>query len=239
MSAPQPIAVRLAKVEPLAPNVRCCIFERVDGEEFSFEAGQYVCLGAELDGEMQKRYYSIASAPSPDPRFELCIKVGSDGFGRFLAEMEPGAELGCEGPGGKMRLRRPGRCDSLFIASGTGVSAMRSMTEHLLGGEQDLTGGRSVTFLLGARTPDDLLYRDRFEQLAAERPNFRFLPTLSAADASWTGLRGRVLDHLSQAIGGPDHLDVYVCGHPEMVAEARRRLAEAGIDEDSVVYEKY
>ena len=63
--------------------------------------------------------------------------------------------------------------------------------------------------------------------------------TESTADANVLHVRGRVLDHLSQAIGGPDHLDVYVCGHPEMVAEARRRLAEAGIDEDSVVYEKY
>jgi len=239
MSAPSPIAVRLAEAEPLAPNVRCCIFERIDGEEFSFQAGQYVCLGVELDGDMQKRYYSIASAPSPDPRFELCIKVGPEGFGRFLAEMEPGVELSCEGPGGNMRLRRPGRRDSLFIASGTGVSAMRSMTEQLLGGDNDLTGGRNVTFLLGARTPDDLLYRDRFEQLAAKRPNFRFLPTLSAAGSDWTGLRGRVLDHLDQAIGGPANLDAYICGHPEMVAEARRRLAQAGIDEDSVVYEKY
>jgi len=62
---------------------------------------------------------------------------------------------------------------------------------------------RSVEFwlLFGTRYEQDIYYRDEFERLAAEHPNFHFLPTLSRGSAEWKGLRGYVQEHVKAIVG--------------------------------------
>ena len=52
----------------------------------------------------------------------------------------------------------------------------------------------------GTRYESELYYREEFEALAARKPNFHYLPTLSRADESWKGLRGYVQDHVARIV---------------------------------------
>jgi NAD(P)H-flavin reductase len=240
MSCSSAFSARLIEARPLSDSVRHCVFEVQDRERFDFQPGQHVRLTLDAAGRPEYRCYSIASAPGPDPLFELCLAFDQGPTGRSLAEAKPGACFRCSGPHGEFRLRSSPR-SSLFIANGTGVAPLKSMIEHLLGGSEDRSRSQLVRLLLGARTPDRLLYRERFQQLEAEKENFAFRPAISRPDSSWRSRTGRVQDHLDDVLGefGDTTPDVYLCGLPKMVYDLRKRLAEAGVDEDAVFFEQY
>ena len=83
----------------------------------------------------------------------------------------------------------------LFIATGTGIAPFRSMTPGYLSHPH----ASQLTLLFGIRNEHTIYYRDDFEALARNHPNFRFWPTLSRADSSWTGRSGHVQSHLSRS----------------------------------------
>ena len=237
MDRRETFSVRLIEARRLTEDVRHLTLEAAEDVRFEFAPGQHVCLTIPVDGAEEDRYYSLASPPRGDNRFELCVALSDDAGGRALETLELGATLSCCGPGGGFSLREPLR-DSLFIGVGTGVAPLRSMILSIL--DDPKRRDRHIALLLGARTPDRLLYGDELGRLATELDNFEFWPTLTRANGDWAGRRGRVLMHMADALSGRhNHTDVYLCGHPEMVAEVREQLLTAGLDEDALFYEKY
>lgn len=235
MSDPLPNKARLIESHDLAPGVRHFVFEVPGLPRLVFEPGQFVSLRHSIAGEHLTRAYSLASPPNGDNRFELCLNHLPGGpFSSFLFDLHPGDEVEMQGPLGYFVLRRPLR-DSLFVATGTGVAPIRSMITHLLAHDSP----HRLDLLFGARYPETILYRDQFEQLAAQHPSFGFHPTLSRAPASWTGRRGHVQQHLFDLLAGRTDVDVYICGLKAMVNDVRTRLKEAGFDRKHIVYEKY
>ena len=95
--------------------------------------------------------------------------------------------------------------------------------------------------------------------MAARVPNFHYLPTLSRAETSWTGLRGYVQEHvariieeraarLGQTLPVPPlepnaelNFDTYayICGLNEMVSSVRERLIGFGWHKKQIVFERY
>ena len=241
MSAQPTRGVRLVESVALALGTKHFVFEASERPSFDFEPGQYVCLLKSFNGETIRRYYSIASAPADNGRFELCIRPVPDDsrFGVYLAEMQPGDELECVGPGGTFRLAQPVR-ESLFLAAGTGITPLRSMLQHLLAGGNDRSGGHVVTLLFGAKDRDWLYYREEFEELERRRPNFHFRPTLSRAADNWDGRRGYVQAHLEDVLQGrAEDIDAYLCGPKAMVAAVRTELEQRGFDDRALLYEKW
>jgi NAD(P)H-flavin reductase len=239
MSGDRPFSARLVRASPLAPDVRHLVFEAQGAAPFRYSPGQYVALRLcdDASGLCEDRYYSIASPPAANGTFELCVSTADETGGRFLASLFEGNELACSAPGGSFGLRQPLR-DSLFIGAGTGVAPLRAMILDVL--DDPARNDRNLALLLGARTPERLFFSDEFQRLAAERERFEFWPTLTRPDGDWTGRRGRVLLHLAEALAGrADRTDVYVCGPPEMVADVREGLLEAGLDEGALFHEKY
>ena len=133
-----------------------------------------------------------------------------------------------------MRLLDAAR-PAVYFAAGTGVSPMRAILLAQLGANP----AAEAVLLLGARYSSELLFRDEFEALAARHAGFRFVPTVSGDDAGWDGRRGRVPAHIEEAMAGLNCPDAYFCGHREMVAQLRERLAAAGIPGERQVYERY
>ena len=200
---------------------------------FAHEAGQYVALSAEVNGNPTTRYYSIASPPRPDLRIEFCIQPAGE-FGNCLSALRPGDEIECSEPAGNMRLSDAERA-AVYFAAGTGVSPMRAiLLAHLTANPQ-----ADATLVIGARTSEELAYYREFETLRDRHPHFRLMPTVSREDPSWSGRHGRVTSHIEEATGGRSDLDAYFCGPPAMVAELRERLTAIGIPDECQCFERY
>lgn len=241
-AAPPTVEVRLVERRRLSPSVCELTFEVADGSTFHFDAGQWVSLVLPLsDGEL-RRAYSIASPPTGTPRFQLAIThvEGGPGSG-YLHEMEPGATLRAVGPQGFFTRPLAKTGPSLFIATGTGVTPLRSMIHAALKEGSELP----LWLLFGAREESDLLYREELQELASAHPQVRVEFTLSRAPETWTGRRGYVQEHIPELwkaledrqLGAPH---AYVCGLHQMVGAVRDLLRkQMNIPREQVHGERY
>jgi ferredoxin-NADP reductase len=230
---------RLVRSVPLSEPTKHLEFEMEGVPRFGFVPGQWLSLKqTKPDGEELTRAYSIASPPADDNRFALCLNRVQDGFmSNFLCDMKEGAEIGCQGPFGDFILRPPLR-DSIFIATGTGIAPFRSMLHWLLA-DPSRHQSRSFFLLFGSRTQKDIYYHQEFLQLAAEHPNFDYLPTLSRGGPEWKGLRGYVQEHVPGVVQGRSEMHAYICGLDKMIKANRELLKGLGWDRKSIRYEKY
>ncbi len=202
--------------------------------QFDFVPGQFVSLSDEVSGKKVTRAYSVASAPDGN-RFELCLnRVNLGTFSPHLFALAPGDSVPMKGPLGGFQLREP-VSDSIFVATGTGIAPFRSMFRD----QRIWEARKHYTLLLGVRFESGVLYREEFEQMAREHPNFAFCPVVSRPTEQWTGATGHVQPYVLEAIGERRDIDVYICGLKEMVNEVRSQLRELGFEKRRVVFEKY
>ncbi len=224
----------LIESRDIAPLVRHFVFETPEVAELHFKAGQFVSFNQVLEGKKIIRPYSIASVPNGN-RFELCLNLVEEGlFSPFLFSLKPGDSVEMGAPLGFFVIRNPDK-EALFIATGTGIAPFRAMAPDYLRHPQ----AKQLTLVFGVRRENSIYYRDDLDALARQHSNFRFWPTLSRPESSWTGRSGHVQTHLLEAIGDRRDLDVYICGLKAMVDDVRGILKAMGFDRKQIIFEKY
>src|SRR2546423_413486 len=110
--------------------------------------------------------------------------------------------------------------------------------------DRQRTQGREFWLIYGTRHEESIYYRGEFEKVAAEYPNFHYLPTLSRGREDWPGLRGYVQEHARRIVESlpaerRTELHAYICGLNIMIKANRAVLAELGFEKKSVIYERY
>lgn len=240
MPLPPTFPIRLLAARPLSPSVRELVFQSEDGP-LDFEAGQWLSLQLPVEpapAPPLRRSYSIASAPDGTGRFELAITLVQGGPGStLLHRLEPGATLQATGPQGF--FTRDAGSPSLFVATGTGITPLRSMIHAAL----RAGATEPMTLLLGVRHEEDILYRDELTALQQQHPNFSFHVTLSRPHDGWQGRHGYVQEHVQKLwtdLGeqAPPHL--YVCGLERMVKVVRDLLRkQLSVPRDRVHSERF
>jgi ferredoxin-NADP reductase len=223
MPTPETFEAEIVATQTLAPDVKSFVFARSDGRPFAFEPGQSINLVLPLDGGEIRRAYCLASPSSDSPRFEVAVTRVTNGPGSgFLCGLEAGAKLRAIGPQGFFSRQPTDPAPALFVATGTGVTPLRSMLLAALGSNSRVP----LWLLLGSRHEEDILYREEFAELSRAHPNVRIELTLSRGQPAWTERRGYVQTHVPElwkALGaleeGEPHL--YVCGLERMVKAVR------------------
>lgn len=218
----------------IAPEVRHFVFQVPEVSDLPFKPGQFVSFKETVAGKKITRPYSIVSLPDGN-RFELCLNLVHEGvFTPHLFAMKPGDSIEMAAPLGFFTVRDPAK-EAVFVATGTGIAPFRSMAPDYLSNPL----AKQLTLLFGVRRENTIYYRNDFDALARKYPDFRFWPTLSCAESSWTGRTGHVQTHLLEAIGDRRDLDVYICGLKAMVDDVRAILKELGFDRKQIIFEKY
>jgi CDP-4-dehydro-6-deoxyglucose reductase len=230
------LTAKLLEVSDIADEVRHFVFEAPQVDRLEFIPGQFVSFSSVVDEKKVTRAYSIASPPDGNV-FELCLNRVKEGrLSPRLFEMQVGDCIEMQGPLGYFVLRKP-ETDSVLIATGTGIAPFRSMLKAHFGA--GATEPHQFTLIFGVRYERNIMYREEFERIASEHPNFRFWPTLSRPDTPWDGKTGHVQNHLLEAIGDRRDVDVYICGLKLMVDDVRQRLKDLGFDRKRIIFEKY
>ena len=239
---PETFTARLVRSRGVTPRVKELVFERLDGQPFRFQAGQWVSLRLPLVDERRqplRRPYSIASVPDGGARFELIVTRVEGGVGStWLHEVGEGVDLEVKGPQGFFRLAA--QAPSLFVATGTGIAPIRGMVHEALA----RGGAEPLWVLFGVRALADALYKEELEALATAHPRLRLALTLSRADEAWKGRRGYVQEHVVElwsALSSPEAPPhAYVCGVRKMLSEVRDVLrVRLGVERQRLHLESY
>jgi sulfhydrogenase subunit gamma (sulfur reductase) len=188
-------------------------------------AGQYVKLS--VDGK-QEAFFALASRPHErGTRFELLVKTGAP-VADAAAALGPGASVMLSLPQGDgFPLEQARGKDVVFIATGSGLSPIRSALEVI---RADRKSYGAVALYLGARTPGHIPYAD--ELSTWEREGIRVNRVVSQPGSSgWRGLTGYVQAHLGDV--GKDAV-AFIAGQKAMVAAVKALLAERGIPPERI-----
>lgn len=170
--------------------------------------GQYARLTVGEHGG----WFALASMPGSPSCF---LVKGTGGAAGALGALPVGAPVEVGDAQGGFALAPDEARPIVAFAAGSGLGAVRSLVHAF----------PTARLYYGERTPDDLALAD---DRRAWRDAGRLVEVLSAADADWSGARGRVYDAATaDGLSGP--FVAAVCGPAALAAEIAARWPEATV----------
>ena len=146
-----------------------------------------------------------------------------------LCGLREGSVVGARGPYGRpWPMAETKHGDLLLVAGGLGLAPLRPVVHHVLRHRRDYG---AVTILVGARTPDDLLYRSELERWH-ERDDVELLVTVDNARAGWKGHVGVAPALLPRVNVDATRTTALVCGPEVMMRFTVRELGRLGVADD-------
>jgi sulfhydrogenase subunit gamma (sulfur reductase) len=228
-----PFAARVRELRVETPEVktlRLVFQDEKVAETFAFKPGQFVELSVAGEGEAT---FCLASSPKERGYVECSVKrVGL--VTEAIHRLDPDSLVGLRGPyGNGFPLERMEGRDLIFVAGGIGLAALRSLIEVVLGQRQSYG---SITILYGARSVEDLVYREELEQWRS-RKDLKTVLTVDPGGEStgWKGEIGFVPAVLERINPGRKNSTVITCGPPIMIRYVLAALDKMGFDPGEVI----
>jgi len=203
---------------------------RVEGVGLSFEAGQFVRIALDIDGERVARPFSMVNAPD-DPVLEFYGIVVPEGpLSPRLAQLKAGDALHvAPNPAGFLVLSELPDAESLWLMStGTGIAPFIS----ILRAGAVWKRFRNVVLVHGVRHARELVYQEELKSFRS----LRYVPFVTRETAPRV-LQGRIpaalRDGRLEAAAGlpiaPESSQIMLCGNPEMLKDTQAVLIERGL----------
>lgn len=202
------------------------------------------------------RAYSMANHPAEGNIVMLNIRIATPPFDRaagafaninpgicssYIFSRKPGDKVMISGPYGEFFLRETNN-EMMFIGGGAGMAPMRS---HIFNLFKTMHTKRKVSFWYGARSLKEAPYRDEFDQIAAENPNFKWTLALDSPqpEDNWTGPVGFIhqviFDNYLKNHENPEDIEYYLCGPPMMIQAVTKMLYDLGVPDENVMYDNF
>lgn len=220
---------------------------------FRFQAGQFVVLRAEINGQEVIRTYSLSSAPADD---ELRISVKrqqSTGdniphglFSGYLHDdVGPGSRLEMRAPAGDFVLDTTVERPALLLAAGVGITPMVSMLRHSLHEAVRTRTMRPVLLVAGARDARQRAFFSELNEVARLSAGMiRVFWALSRVENDMVPGRdyhhvGRIDGALLKAVLPQDDCEVYLCGPPSFMQAMYGEVRRLGIADEQIHAENF
>ena len=192
---------------------------------FAFKPGQFNMVTLFGIGEAP---ISLSSEPQRRESFDHTVRaVGS--LTKALTRLEPGSTVGVRGPyGSAWPMEEAKGKNVLIVAGGIGLAPLRPAITYMFHKRADFG---SIEILYGARTPEDMLFTDEFDDWE-EQSDARVLLTADTVPQAngWKHNVGVVTTLFDKMRTSPEHSIVLTCG-PEIMMRfvvidlLRRRFA--------------
>ncbi|MGW8391938.1 NO-inducible flavohemoprotein [Pseudoduganella sp. HUAS MS19] len=226
-------AVAAKRVE--SDEITSFVFRPVDGQPvLGFTPGQYIGIRVVVDGEEQRRQYSLSAAPNGQT-YQISVKREEGGkvSGFLHANLKEGDSVDLFPPTGAFTLAEGSR-PIVLISGGVGITPTLAMLEQALG------TGREIRFIHAARHGGVHAFRDHVDGLAKRHPQLKRHYIYAeerdgqpGADA--IGLLGN--KELGEWLPPSRDVDAYFLGPLPFMQAVKRSLRELGVPEAQTYFE--
>ena len=159
-------SAKLVKIIPNTADTKTYEFETE--RPFYFRAGQYMTLGATIDGSVVSRPYAASSAPKAALNRRVAFTIKKCGF--FSGYMFDNAKVGdtftVGDPTGEFCYEPVKDASHIVaIAGGSGITPFYSMAQAITDGTIDV----KLTIFYGAKTEEDLIFKTELDALKSDK----------------------------------------------------------------------
>ena len=205
-----------------------------DGKDMPHLPGQFMFLRLNRPGRPSEEHpFTISSSPTDEALLCATVKESGD-FTDTISETRSGDRAHIEGPCGRFSFLPHNPPAFLFIAGGVGITPIHSMLAYL----RDIGDRRPAVLIYGNKTERDILFDKEFRFLPE---HMKVVHVLSEPDEKWDGHTGYVTTDIIESEAGEvlDHAHVYLCGPPPMMDKVLTSLAELGVEDRKIHYERF
>ncbi len=216
------------KIEEIMPQGRDVSLFRVRTQmPFNYLPGQFFMVSVWGAGEVP---ISVTSLSGEGNTVELCIRRAGLVTGA-IHSMKAGDTVWLRGPyGNGFPLDISKGRDVVVVAGGIGMAPLRPLLQSFMKKSEDV--GR-VTLLYGARTPEDIVFRDELE--GWKERGIKVLLTVDRADESWKGHVGLVTGLWQEVHSDLQKAAAYICGPEVMIKAVMGELFLLGMPEERII----
>jgi ferredoxin/flavodoxin---NADP+ reductase len=208
---------------------------RVEAPRLRFEAGQFVRIALDVDGERVARPFSFVNPPEAADMEFYGIVVPHGPLSPRLARLAPGDALQvATNPAGFLVLSELPQTRTLWLVStGTGIAPFLSMLQT----PTPWARFENVVLVHAVRHAPELVYAQLINDKLRDQPRqFRYVSMVSreSAPGSLTGrIPAAVQDGRLEAAAGlqllPESSHVMLCGNPDMLKDTTAVLMQRGM----------
>lgn len=154
------IKLQIQKLINVTEDTLCIYFKSPD--TYFYNAGQYITLILDINGNEIRRPYSLSSYYPIDPNPFVTIKLVENGeASRFIHErLKEGDAIETLAPNGKFTLPSSIPGQLFFMAAGSGISPVIGLMKQALYGSM-----AKVVLLYSNRSPESTIFEDRLKKL--------------------------------------------------------------------------
>ncbi|MBI1304999.1 MAG: 2Fe-2S iron-sulfur cluster binding domain-containing protein [Bacteroidetes bacterium] len=212
---------------------------------FTYKAGQYLTLYANINGEDVRRSYSVCESPYIDDMPTVAVKEVEDGrMSIFLnRELKEGDLIEAMPPMGKFTVEPDSSRSAHYVlfGGGSGVTPLKSILLTVLTREPN----SKVTLIYANRNESSIIFRSQLENLATQYAGrFELVQLLDEAPAGWSGLTGmlnpmKIRQLIQQHVSEPAAAQYYICGPGGLMTLVRETLEHSNIESSHIHLEYF
>lgn len=202
-----------------------------------FDAGQYLLLHLDIDGQTQALPYSIANAPTSltgqnQQQVELYIANTGELSQKVITELKQTSHVNIQMPFGDCIINQQWLAEHentalLMVASGSGFSQIKSLNEAIFA----LAPQQEVHIYWSNKAAEDFYLTELNQQWEKAHPNCHYHPILESGREGWRGKSGFIFEVIQRDFKDLSKIQMFMCGSPNMVYGTLDKLAHLGLSE--------
>ncbi len=229
-------------------------------QEFAYQAGQFLTLQFQIDGEPVRRAYTLSSSPTLDANFQITVKRIPEGrVSTYIHDqLDVGDAIDVMSPRGKCCVTvSPSAYKTYYLfGAGSGITPLMSILRTVLATER-----YSQVFLFyGNRNEDTIIFRSQLHDLDQEYGDrLKIVHTLSQPnresfsanvsfwkweEVKWDVRKGHIDAEAIQWFlrtyqPVAQNVDYFICGPEGMIDTASRALQRFGALPERIHVERF
>lgn len=224
-------------------------------DTFSYKQGQYLTLRFEINGQEERRAYSMSSSPL-EPELAVSVKrvAGGKVSNHINDQVKAGDTIEVMPPQGRFytELDPEQRKSYYLFGAGSGITPLMSILKTTL--EQEPQS--SVYLLYGSREDDQIIFYDELQALAkryegqfqvdfiVSQPRKEKGGWFKKSTTNWTGRVGRInavemQRFLDECPLQGKSAEYFICGPGQMIDDVEAALKDQGIDTKKIHSERF
>ena len=212
------------------------VMKSADQKELAyFEAGSYIPVYVEIDGNVVERPYSLCSSPHESEMgiYKIVVKASVGGYisTHIINSWKQGDHVTLGAPL-KAEVYSPVRDkkEVVALAGGVGVTPFYSMAKAIVDGDNQ----HKLTLIYGVNTYDELLFKEDWKELEQKsNGNFKMVPVIANEEIEGCE-KGFITLDIVKKYADLENTSFFLSGPPPMIHAVKNFLDPLGLPRKQV-----